>query len=409
MSSLRFRSRRIAAAALAAGLALSTLGVGGASAATTTDPGKAAAGWIAAQVEAGGLGQGSLADAIFAFAAVKAGHDASDDALDQLEASVDEYILDGSNVRAGALGKVLLAVIVAGGNEHSFGGHDLEAMLRSVMETTGADVGHFTGASMFDQSLDVLALAATSGGAPADSGDWLASKQCASGEYSWDGSCPAGPGSEDPDTTGIALQALLASNEDAAADKAVDWLVALQDSDGAFPAYGTPNTNSTGLAGQGLRAAGRTAAADMGAAFVTALQYGCGTSPASDIGAIAWAQIAAGVLILSTPQAVLTMGAGPLNELSISGATADAPTLDCPVAPTPRPSNGGGGDPAPTPTHGGNGGGQGASTITPPPTDVIHAELPDAAASPALGLIVVLLVTAGASGLAISRRSGGRP
>jgi hypothetical protein len=395
MSSPRFVLRRLGAVTIAAGLALSTIGAGAASAATTTDAGKAAAGWIAAQVEAGGLGQGSLADAIFAFAAVGAGKDAADDALDQLQSSVDDYILDGANVRAGALGKVLLAVIVAGGDSHSFGGHDLEAMLRGAMETTGADAGHFTGASMFDQSLDVLALAATSGGSPAAAGDWLAGKQCPSGEYSWDGSCPSGPGSEDPDTTGIALQALLAAHEDAAAGKSVDWLLALQDADGAFPAYGTPNTNSSGLAGEALRAAGKTAAADKAAQFVVSLQYGCGTDPASDVGAIAWAHIAAGVLILSTPQAVLTLGAGPLDELRISDATADAPTFDCPAAPSP--SNGSGGS-TPKPTHGGGTG------ITPPPTDsrVAPESVPD---DLAVELVLVLVLAVGLSGLALSRRA----
>jgi hypothetical protein len=395
MSSPSFPLRRIAAATLAAGLAISTLGLGTASAATTTDPGKAAAGWMAAQVEAGGLGQGSLADAIFAFAAVGAGHDASDEALSQLEASVDEYILDGSTVRAGALGKVLLAVHVAGGNPSNFGGHDLEAMLRGVMETSGANAGQFTGASVFDQSLDVLALATTSGGVPAEAGDWLASKQCPSGEYQWDGSCPASGGSEDPDTTGIALQALLAANEDSAADNAVSWLLDLQLANGGFPAFGTPNTNSSGLAGQALRAAGSTGAANDAATFVEGLQYGCNTTPVANIGAIPWADGIEGVLLLSTPQAVLTLGAGPLNELSISGASADAPTLDCPAAPTPTP--GGGGTPRPT-----DGGGV-APTL--PPTDVAPAH-PQEPVVPGIEVVLLLMVTVGASGLAMSRRVG---
>ncbi len=387
MGSPRFLSRRIAAMAIAGAFLFSTGALGGvapARAATTDDPGKAAAGWLAAQVETGTLGPGSLADAILAFAAVGAGADAAADALSQLESGLGGYILDGTTLRPGALGKALLAVVVAGGNRNAFGGRDLEADLRGLIQASG----QVTGASVFDQTMAVLALAATPSGAPSATGEWLATQQCPSGEYQWDGSCPASPGTEDPDTTALAVQALLATGETAAAGASVAWLLGIQDGDGAFSAYVTPNTNSTGVAGQALRAAGETAAADAAAAFVLQLQYGCGTDPASDIGAFAYAQSYAGYLIFSTPQAVLALRAGPLNELRIAGASADAPTFDCSVAPTPAPD------------------GTVRPRITPPPTDAVAGGTPASGSPVAPWLVVAVLALVVGGGLAAGTRIG---
>ena len=124
-------TRATGAVLLAASLALSagSATVLAADPPTTTDPGAAAAGWIAAQVEAG-VGPGSLADAIFAYAATGVGADAAADALAKLEAGVEGYILSGSDLLPGNLAKTMLAVQVAGGDVDSFGGHDLEADLR---------------------------------------------------------------------------------------------------------------------------------------------------------------------------------------------------------------------------------------------------------------------------------------
>ncbi len=312
---------------------------------TTTDPGDAAGGWIAQQVETDAtLGVGSLADAIFAFAATGVGQAAAADALARIEAGLEAFVSDGTNLRPGALGKAILAVSVQGGNVNSFGGRDLEADLRGLLVTSGPDTGRFGSATVFDQTIAVLALARTSGGVPASAGDWLAAAQCPSGEYQWDGSCPAGPGLEDPDTTALALQALLAAGETAAAAGSTTWLLDLQASDGSLASFGTPNTNSTGVAGQALRAAGETAAADAAAAFVVSLQLGCDADPGT-IGAIAWSVADPGFLIFSTPQAVLALGAPPLDTLSAAGASTDAPALECAVTGPPATAT-----PSPTPT-----------------------------------------------------------
>jgi hypothetical protein len=306
---------------------------------TTTDPGVAAAGWIAQQVETDAtLGVGSLADAILAFAATGVGQAAAADALARIEAGLEAFVSDGVNLRPGALGKAILAVSVQGGNVNSFGGRDLEADLRGLLVTSGPDTGRFGSASVFDQTMAVLGLARTSGGVPASAGDWLAAAQCPSGEYQWDGSCPAGAGLEDPDTTALALQALLAAGETAAAAGSTAWLLGLQASDGSVASFGTPNTNSTGVAGQALRAAGETAAADAAAAFVVSLQLGCDADPGA-VGAIAWSAADPGFLIFSTPQAVLALGAPALDTLTAAGSSVDAPVLECASTGPPAPAS----------------------------------------------------------------------
>lgn len=337
----RFHARRGAAFALALGIGLAAVGGGSparAASPTTTDPAEAAAGWIAAQVGAGDLGAGSLADAIFAFAATHVGGTAAAAALTQLEGKVGAYAGYGGTLNPGNLAKATLAVVVAGGNPASFGGHDLEGDLRGLQATSGTDAGRFGSGGNYDQAMAILALAATSGGVPSGAGAWLAGRQCASGEYTWDGSCPTGSGSEDPDTSAVALQALLAAGESTAADKATEFLAGLQAGNGSLASYGTPNTNSTGIGGQALRAAGRASAADAAAAWVAAQQYGC-SAPAADRGAFPWAASYAGELIYSTTQAVLAFGAPRLDRLTLEGAAAEAPVLACAVPPA-GPSGG---------------------------------------------------------------------
>ena len=207
---------------------------------TTTDPALAAAGWLATQVETDPtLGAGTLADAIFAFAAAGTGQAAATTALGGIAAGLDAYVMPGGTLLPGALAKAMLAVQVQGGDPTAFGGRDLEADLRGLLTVGGPDDGRFGAGSAFDQALAVLALSRTAGGIPATAATWLANAGCPSGEYSWDGSCPAAPGSEDPDTTGIVLQALLVAGETSAADAATAWLLSIQDSDGGFPSFGT--------------------------------------------------------------------------------------------------------------------------------------------------------------------------
>jgi hypothetical protein len=293
----------------------------------TADPGQAAAGWLAAQVEAGGLAPSSLADAVIAFAAAGVGADAASTALTQLEAGFDSYIMSNSTLQAGPLGKVLLAVAIAGGDVKAFGGHDLEADLRGLMAATGDDAGRFGAAVVYDQALDILALATTTSGVPAEATAWLAAKQCPDGDFTWDGMCPAW--APDPDSTAIAIQALKAAGETTALAKAEAWLLAQQAADGSLSSFGTPNSSSTAAAGQAYRALGHTAAADRAAAWTATLQFDCTAAPANT-GAIPWAAGGTDFLMMSTTQAILGLGADRLDTLALAGASSAAPTLACP-------------------------------------------------------------------------------
>ena len=388
--------RRASALALALGVALGAAGgiapVRAATPGAIADPAGTAAGWVATQVASGSLSASDLDSAIFALAGAHVGGTAAASALVQLKASADAYVGYGGTLKAGALGAVTLAVTVAGGDPTSFNGHNLVADLRGLLVTSGTDAGVFgdpTNATIYGQSLDILALAATPGGVPAGAGAWLASKQCAAGDYSWNGACPVAAGSEDPDSTAIALQALLAAGNTAAADKATSWLLGYQSADGSFAAYGDHNANSTGAAAEALRAAGKAAAADRAAAFLASLQYGCGAA-AADRGAIPYTSTNPGYggPFSSTAQAVLGFGAGRLDTLTIAGATASSPTLSCPV-PTATPIA----VVRPAPTE--------------PPTDAAVVPAPAGTSSQGTLLLAVALLALGGA-LGVGLRAGAR-
>lgn len=383
MGMSRHLTSRFAAAGLSLGIALSAV-AGAAPARGVTgisDPAGVAAHYVAAKVEAGGLGASSLADAIFAFAAAGAGGTAAGDAMDQLKTKADAFMGYGGTLKPGAMGKVMLAVIMTGGDPTSFNSHDLETDLRGLQAVDGS----FTGAYIYDQALAILALKATAGGVPAGAGDWLAGKQCAAGDYSWDGTCPVSAGSEDPDSTAIALQALLAAGNTAAADKAAAWLIAQQAANGSLASYGTANTTSTASAAQALRAAGHASEADQAAVYVASLQYGCSVAAASR-GLIPWAPGDPGFDggFASTAGGAVAFGAGRLDTLRLTDASASTPTVTCTVA-TPRPTS---------------------AIPTQPPTDTLGEE--SATTSSTSGTMIILALVAMAASLLLLARPGKR-
>lgn len=152
----------------------------------------------------------------------------------------------------------------------------------------------------------------------------------------------------DTDSTAMAVQALLAA-ADAGADHAAAsaaagaaWLATRQRDDGGFGGSGptsAANSNSTGLAGQALAASGNTAAADRAADWVGALQR----SAAPDRGALAYDQAAfdAGSIDdlsrdqwrRATAQALLTLTQTPLGLIG----SVDPPDPANPPPPTTAP------------------------------------------------------------------------
>ncbi len=279
-----------------------------------------AAAWLVANAasSSGSYTAGNEADLIFALAATYGDEQVARAALARLETKTAAYAFPTpSYTNYGALAKVMLAVQVLRADVHSFAGYDLEASLRAGMVTSGPDAGRFTNTSVFTQALAISALDRTQAGVPAVAADWLVSKQCDDGGFSW-GACSQA----DSDHTGLALQALQVVDEPEARDLAIGWLLDHQSSDGGFHASNSPdvsNTNSTGLAVAALRGGAGShdpwqvaLSARAGADYVASVQYVGGEKA----GAIPWQAGIDSSLFLATTQGVFAWGSGPIRDLA---------------------------------------------------------------------------------------------
>ncbi|WP_051740284.1 prenyltransferase/squalene oxidase repeat-containing protein [Kitasatospora sp. MBT66] len=322
--------------------------------AATYRPDAAAAGWLARQLVNGDHfesvfdgtaypDQGLTIDAVLAFAAAGSADEAAARATAWLARPeiLSGYLGDGTTeAYAGATAKLLLAAEVRGTAPSAFGGVDLPARLRSLLTPSGrfsdrSQWGDYSNA--FGQSLALIALQRTPGGAPASAVDFLAASQCADGGFPvafGQATCTA-----DTDATALAAQALAATGRSAKAKAGLDWLTAHQNTDGGFAAAGATasNANSTGLATAALLPGGRFVSGLKGWSSLVKLQQGCSADPAVR-GAVAYD--ASGFnpanAARATAQAVLGLSGQGLAGLSAHGARPSAPTLACP-APAARP------------------------------------------------------------------------
>ncbi|MFJ4799253.1 prenyltransferase/squalene oxidase repeat-containing protein [Kitasatospora purpeofusca] len=323
-------------------------------AATTYRPDAAAAGWLARQLVNGDHfesvfdgtaypDQGLTIDAVLAFAAAGSADQAAARATAWLARPdiLVGYLGDGTTeAYAGATAKLLLAAEVRGTSPSAFGGVDLPARLRSLLTPSGrfsdrSQWGDYSNA--FGQSLALIALQRTPGGAPASAVDFLAAAQCADGGFPiafGQPTCTA-----DTDATALAAQALAATGRSAKAKAGLDWLTAHQNTDGGFAAAGatTSNANSTGLATSALLPGGRFISGLKGWSSLVKLQQGCSADPAVR-GAVAYdaSGFNSANATRATAQAVLGLSGQGLAGLSAHGARPSAPTLACP-APAARP------------------------------------------------------------------------
>ncbi|MGW9214544.1 prenyltransferase/squalene oxidase repeat-containing protein [Embleya sp. NPDC055664] len=355
----------------------------------------AAAKWQAGELVDGGIpgfsgsDWGLTIDTVMALAATRSEPAALKAATDAVAANIrkynsaEEWGMPGSRI-AGATAKVLFASVVAGRNPAAFGGLDMRAETLDLVAgpDAGDDVGRvrdkLTGSpdsgNAFGQSLAVLGLA-RSGGVPQSAVDFLIKQQCPSGGFrlfpgqlgSTGPVCQDTPTTVlDPDSTGMAVQALLSAAAEngstgaaAAAKKGADWLKSRQRADGSFGGSGptaASNTNSTGLAGQALHAAGYSAEADKAAAWVAKHQITTDDAGAAtkDVGTIAYNEEALtsaraeGIPDFqrdqwrrATPQALLVLAGVPLGDL---GKAPTEPTGTATSTPVPTRSD----TPAPT-------------------------------------------------------------
>lgn len=310
-------------------------------------------GWLEGTVDWGLMGDFALARIATGHGEDTATRELAQRLLDNLGtySTWDDQGPDFAGVRvAGALAKVYLVAIGAGLDTSDVDGVDLEAEMRSLMNTTGDQVGRFSDRNAYgpDYSLGLgqawamMALAHTSEGVPAQAVSFLVDQQCPGGGFRlvYDGTPGCTEDSEaDPDATALAVQVLLGLQRDqrleSSLSDAIGYLLPRQQPDGSFGGGAfteAPNANSTGLIVQSLRAAGSTGAADLGSAWIAQeLQLGAGVSgtPAEpDSGAIAYdPQSRAGALAAgiadqgrdqwrrATSQGVLGLGAGLLVEV----------------------------------------------------------------------------------------------
>ncbi len=286
---------------------------------------------------------GETADAILSMDAAKVAQRAAARATRYMEKHVKAYA--GRSVATyapGPIGKLLLVAEAQHVDVHSFGGLNLVSALDSTEGVRGAAVGEYqqnskgTPAkydyfSTVSQALAVLGLANSPH--PADQPDpaavsFLGDQQCTGGGYPTEllssptAACAVG---KDVDSTGYAVQALIAAGSSAIAD--LTWLRSVEHPNGGFD---TPaNTNSTALAIQALLAGGRKAGKPE--AWLTAHQVGC-SAPANRRGAVKFQGRYDASALLATSQAGAALAGKPLAAIDKAGARAGAPLLACPAA-----------------------------------------------------------------------------
>ncbi len=170
-------------------------------------------------------------------------------AVDFLRRRAIEYAAES----LAATGKLAVAAAAAHEDPAAFGGVDLpERILAAYDPATGQ-----LGTSVWDQSWAILGLAASGEAVPAKAREALAAAAVNDGGWG----ATFGADEADPDSTGLALQALVAAGApvtDSAVTGALDWLSAGQSPDGGWAHHPADpsNVNSTAYALQGLLAAG---------------------------------------------------------------------------------------------------------------------------------------------------------
>jgi len=188
--------RRVAASSLLVAL-VGAITLGQAAPASALTDGQRAAraiGYLATKQRANGSIPafstiGSTADAVLAVVAAGTGRDVMRGAISFLR----DRVATGKVTTIGLRAMVAIAVAAAGGDAHDFGHHDL---IRQIRATIGSD-GHFGTASVFDQSLAILAIEAAGNTPRGVAVGWLEGAQCPDGGWAFD--APYHPVSDDAD------------------------------------------------------------------------------------------------------------------------------------------------------------------------------------------------------------------
>ncbi len=324
---------------------------------STSDPVKAAAGWLGTQfVNDTHLpapngdhfdqkygrtyypNQGVNADVVFGLAAAKAGADKIDVALGYLADHVDAYSditnSDSYGPYDGSVAKLAVAALVAGHDATDFGGYDLlRTLATDECPTAATTCTPGSGANIFSsiQEAFVILAEARAGGAHAPTAQaltYFTSLQCASGGFT-DKTAACGTGAADTDATSYAIMALhAAGGHPTEVARATAWLAGQRNAGGYWVSQGIPNANSTGLAAAALQGENvdvsaartwlRSQQQPAGAAGAGAIRYDDKLTPTTTSGA--------SPSVLATAQGLTGLvDGGSLATVSALGASAAVP------------------------------------------------------------------------------------
>ncbi|MGB3411624.1 MAG: hypothetical protein WBA45_10525 [Microthrixaceae bacterium] len=272
------------------------------------------------------LGAGVIA--VATLASLGKGAETARQRLDELESNFETYVDEGAGDRPGALARVILAVVAAGGDPRDFGGNDLVSRLEATQQPDGLfglQYAGFDGAFRQGLALSALSLVnpppttitpgpgQTINDVPAVA--WLLNQQCGDGSWLMFRASTAGRCIEVPsmqiykDSNGSALAALgLAAVDATPRNDPAAWFTSVRGLDGGWGASPSGPTqvsdsNSTGLVIAALEALDE---APDSTAYDTLLSFQI-ERPDPDEGAFMWRPSSRGVIRMSTLDAVVAL------------------------------------------------------------------------------------------------------
>jgi hypothetical protein len=318
---------------------------------TDSERATAALGFLLASQRADGSIDGSIGEtADFVIGTAAAGYDPStltgcgggSGALGYLAAASD-----GAAADAARTGKIVLAVVAAGGDPADFAGRNLTRRLGDLYH---AGSGVYGDGATFSQSFAILATLAAGESVPPAATDALLALQDSDGSWSY-GTAPVPAGQGDTNSTAIALMALNAAGVHSADATALTYLRAQQLADGGFPyqnssTWGPPvsDPDSDSLVLQALIASGEdpeAAAWAQGSSTVLthlrAAQAGSGGFAYPGMAADAFTTSQVPAALMRTPYgSVVHFASG--RTLPATACPTAAPTAIPTVVATPTPS-----------------------------------------------------------------------
>ncbi|MER5781176.1 prenyltransferase/squalene oxidase repeat-containing protein [Streptomyces mobaraensis] len=283
---------------------------------------------------------GLIADIVMGLASTRTAGATATRATQFLAAETDKYAFAGGDknkVNSGGVAKLALVAEIEGQNPADFGGQNLIELLKGSQQPLGRFKGYQGDPSnQFTQSLAVLALWRAGERTAAENGaKFISRSQCGEGGFPLAlKDEPEGKAcTPHMDSTGMAVQALIAAGVDKGVQRGLRWLQKRQEPDGSFKDLTlqaedkSGNSNSTALAVQALLAGDRTAPAEKGIKWLTTVQVGCDKDNA---GAVGWNEpVADGKERRATAQAIPALAGKPFEYINGRNSVDGVATIRC--------------------------------------------------------------------------------